>query len=117
MFALLTLAADPSTSVVLHSVTALQGPIVASVSDTANSMIATWTTVIKGGAVLAAIIIVLVTAIKTRFAIASTLLSVVVAGFLLWAVTADGLGWFSNSIDQEVTGSPAISQVVDAELV
>jgi uncharacterized membrane protein YdcZ (DUF606 family) len=113
MSALLTLAADPSTATVLHSV----GPILtASVSDTANNAILTWTGVIKSGAVLAAIIIVLVTAIKTKLAIASTLLAVVVAGFLLWAVTGDGLGWFSNGINQEFTSSPAAVEIFHGEL-
>lgn len=115
MSAVLTLAADPSTSVLLHSVTALQGPIVTGISDTANGMIANWTTVFKGAAVLAAIIIVLFTAIKTKLAVASMIISVIVAAFLLWAVTGNGLGWFSNSIDQEVSGSPAVIQILDGE--
>lgn len=118
MSALLTLVTDPSTVAVLNHAAAIHGPVLAGgVSDTANGLISTWTTVIRGAAGLAALIIVLVTAVKTRFAIASTLLSVVVAGFLLWAVTANGLGWFSNSIDQEVTSSPATSQVFVGEHV
>lgn len=106
MSALLTIAADPSATV-----------IVAGLSDTLNGAIVDWTGVARGGAVLAAIIIVLVTAIKTRLAIASTLLSVVVAGFLLWAVTADGLGWFSNGIEQEFAASPAVSWVANGGLI
>lgn len=118
MSALLTLVTAPSAAAAFNHVVAIHGPVlVGSVSDTANGLIGTWTTVIRGAAGLAALIIILVTAIKTRLAIASTLLSVVVAGFLLWAVTANGLGWFSNSINQEVKGSPVISQVVVGEHV
>jgi len=114
MSALLTIATDLTA----HSTAAIShGMVVASVSDTANTLIANWTGVIQGAAVLVAIVIVVVTAVKTRLAIASTTLSVVVAGILLWAVTADGLGWFSNSIDQEVTGSPAIVELLPIDQV
>jgi hypothetical protein len=118
MSAFLTFAADPSTVAAINHIAVAHGPVLAGgISDTANSLISTWSTVIRGAAGLAALIIILVTAVKTRLAIASTLLSVVVAGFLLWAVTANGLGWFSTSINQEVNHGAASSQVISGELL
>lgn len=57
--------------------------------------------------VLAAAIIFLVTAVSTRFAVGRTLITGLLAGFVIWAVAANGLGWFSERVADE-TASPAI---------
>ncbi|GAA1746558.1 hypothetical protein [Microbacterium paludicola] len=82
--------------------TAQPGLVEASISDKANQLIADWSTVIRGAAVLAAITIVVITAIKTKLAWAATALSLVVGGAMIWGVTMDGLGWFSQGVDNEL---------------
>lgn len=80
-----------------------------SISEWLNNFFAEWTNVVKGFAALAAITFIVLTAIWTKLAWGKILVSTLVAAFVVWAVTMNGLGWFSSSIDSEVTSAPAIS--------
>lgn len=80
-----------------------------SISEWLNNFFAEWTIVVKGFAALAAITFIVLTAIWTKLAWGKILVSTLVAAFVVWAVTMNGLGWFSSSIDSEVTSAPAIS--------
>lgn len=72
--------------------------------DWANGFLADASALVKGFTLLACIVVFLSVAIKTRFAIASTILTLVIGGFVVWAVTLNGLGWFSEGINQETVG-------------
>lgn len=85
-----------------------------SLSDFFNNLISDWTVVVKGFAALAAIIFVVVTAIVTKLAWARIVVSVVVAGFVIWAVTMDGLGFFATAVDQETALPAPTSPVLTA---
>ena len=69
-----------------------------------------------GFAALAAITFIVLTAIWTKLAWGKILVSTLVAAFVVWAVTMNGLGWFSSSIDSEVTSAPAVSVVIGYDL-
>lgn len=85
-------------------------------SEWLNTFFADWTNVVKGFAALAAITFIVLTAIWTKLAWGKILVSTLVAGFVVWAVTMNGLGWFSSSIDNEVTSAPAISATFGHDL-
>lgn len=85
-------------------------------SEWLNNFFADWTNVVKGFAVLAAITFIVLTAIWTKLAWGKILVSTLVAAFVVWAVTMNGLGWFSSSIDSEVTSAPAVSVVIGYDL-
>lgn len=78
-------------------------------SEWLNNFFADWTGVVRGFAALAAITFIVFTAIWTKLAWGKILVSTLVAAFVVWAVTMNGLGWFSSSIDNEINGAPAIS--------
>lgn len=69
--------------------------------DWINNLTADALGAIKGIVFVVALVVVIVVAAKTRFAIASTLMTFVVAGVVVWLVTLDGLGWFASRIDAE----------------
>lgn len=85
-------------------------------SEWLNNFFAEWTNVVKGFAALAAITFIVLTAIWTKLAWGKILVSTLVAAFVVWAVTMNGLGWFSSSIDSEVTSAPAVSVVIGYDL-
>lgn len=85
-------------------------------SEWLNNFFADWTNVVKGFAALAAITFIVLTAIWTKLAWGKILVSTLVAAFVVWAVTMNGLGWFSSSIDSEVTSAPAVSVVISYDL-
>ena len=85
-------------------------------SEWLNNFFADWTNVVKGFAALAAITFIVLTAIWTKLAWGKILVSTLVAAFVVWAVTMNGLGWFSSSIDSEVTSAPAVSVVIGYDL-
>jgi hypothetical protein len=87
-----------------------------SLSEYLNNLFSTWTGVVQAFALLASIIVVVVVAVVTRLAWGKLLVTSLVAGFVIWAVTMNGLGWFSQTINQETNGAPAISTVVDYDL-
>lgn len=87
-----------------------------SLSEWLNNFFADWTNVVKGFAALAAITFIVLTAIWTKLAWGKILVSTLVAAFVVWAVTMNGLGWFSSSIDSEVTSAPAVSVVIGYDL-
>ncbi|KDA07190.1 hypothetical protein DC31_00270 [Microbacterium sp. CH12i] len=78
-----------------------------SLSEYLNDLFSTWTDVVKGFALLASIILVIVVAIVTRLAWGKLLVTTLVAGFVIWAVTMNGLGWFSQTINNETNAAPA----------
>ena len=59
---------------------------------------------------LAAAVVFLVTAISSRFAVGKTLITAILAGFVVWAVAMNGLGWFSERVGDE-TASPSTTIV------
>lgn len=87
-----------------------------SLSEYLNNLFSTWTGVVQAFALLASIIVVVVVAVVTRLAWGKLLVTSLVAGFVIWAVTMNGLGWFSQTINQETNAAPAISTVVDYDL-
>ncbi|WP_417541364.1 hypothetical protein [Microbacterium maritypicum] len=87
--------------------TATSIEIFASISDKANALIVDWTAVLKGFALLAAIIFVVWVAIATKLAWARVLMSLVVGGVVVWGVTMNGLGWFADGVDSELNSAPA----------
>lgn len=88
-----------------------------SISEFFNNFFADWTVVVKGFAGLAAITFVVLTAIWTKLAWGRIIVATLVAAFVVWAVTMDGLGWFSSGIDNEVNGAPAVTTVIEHDLV
>ena len=88
-----------------------------SISEWLNSFFADWTGVVKGFAALAAITFIVLTAIWTKLAWGRIVVATLVAAFVVWAVTMDGLGWFSSGINTEITGAPAVSLVIEYDLV
>ncbi len=99
----LALLADPT----VHTVAAAHLQVAASqiradgLSSWANSAITSWTTVVKGAALLVGIVLFVVTAVKTKLSVASMIVAGLMSGFLIWAVTMNGLGWFSTGIGGE----------------
>lgn len=77
--------------------------------DWINNLIADGTTTLRAFVFLAAAVIFLVVAITTRFAVGKTLITAILAGFVVWAVSLNGLGWFSERVGDE-TSSPATYQ-------
>lgn len=117
----ISLLADPSVPAVatsaIHIVQALPGQVRADgLSEWFNTAIANWTKVVQGGAALGAIVVFLVVAIKSRFAIATTLLTGILAGFVLWAITFNGLGWFATGIQGETSAQASTSQQYGQEV-
>jgi hypothetical protein len=61
---------------------------------------------------LAAAVVFLVIAISSRFAVGRTLITGVLAGFVIWAVAGNGLGWFSERVgDETASPSTTITQI------
>lgn len=83
-----------------------------SLSEILNDLFSTWTGVVRGFAMLAAIVVVVVVAIMTKLAWGKLLVTCLVAGFVIWAVTMNGLGWFSTAIRNETTVPAAMTIVV-----
>lgn len=74
-------------------------------SDFINTLIANWTGVIRGFALLAAITLIIVVAIVSKLAWGRIIITTIVAAFVIWAVTGNGLGWFSEKIGEETNAS------------
>ncbi|ODT21529.1 MULTISPECIES: hypothetical protein [unclassified Microbacterium] len=86
-------------------------------SEYLNNLFSTWTGVVQAFALLASIVLVIVVAIVTRLAWGKLLVTSLVAGFVIWAVTMNGLGWFSQTINNETNAAPAaITDVVGHDL-
>ena len=68
--------------------------------DSGFTFAADATALLRAGALLVAILMVLATWVKTRAAV-PVIATMILAGAVLWAVTADGLGWFSDRIDDD----------------
>jgi len=88
--------------------------VFASISDQANALIVDWTGVLKGFALLAAIIFVVWVAIASRLAWGRVIVSTLVGGFIVWAVTMDGLGWFAEGVDSELNSAPPAGPTLTA---
>lgn len=84
------------------------------ISDILNNLISDWTGVVKGIAGLAALALVVITAIVTRGSWAKILISMAVGAFVVWGVTMNGLGWFSDGINGELTTAPATLVVTES---
>lgn len=83
-------------------------------SDFLNELFADWTGVIRIFAGLAAITLIVVVAIASKLAWGKIIMSTIVAAFVLWAVSGNGLGWFSDKIGEETNASgQSIHQVDD----
>ncbi|MCT2223769.1 hypothetical protein [Microbacterium paraoxydans] len=85
-------------------------------SEYLNNLFSTWTGVFQAFALLASIALIIVVAIISRLAWGKILVTTLVAGFVVWAVTLNGLGWFSQTINNETNAAPAITEVVDYSL-
>ncbi len=85
-------------------------------SEYLNQLFSTWTGVFQAFALLASIALVIIVAIVSRLAWGKLLVTSLVAGFVIWAVTMNGLGWFSQTINQETNAAPAITEIVDYDL-
>ena len=85
-------------------------------SEYLNNLFSTWTGVFQAFALLASIALIIVVAIVSRLAWGKILVTTLVAGFVVWAVTLNGLGWFSQTINTETNAAPAITEVVDYSL-
>ncbi len=85
-------------------------------SEYLNNLFSTWTGVFQAFALLASIALIIVVAIVSRLAWGKILVTTLVAGFVVWAVTLNGLGWFSQTINNETNAAPAITEVVDYSL-
>ncbi len=68
--------------------------------DMGFSLTSDLTALLRAAAAVVAIFMVLATWVKTRAAV-PIVAAVIVGGFVLWAVTADGLGWFSDRIGDD----------------
>jgi hypothetical protein len=84
-----------------------------SLSQYLNNLFSTWTGVVQGFALLASIVLIVVVAIVTKLAWGKLLVTTLVAGFVVWAVTMNGLGWFSSTINKETKALPAVSVTID----
>ena len=84
-------------------------------SEYLNQLFSTWTGVFQAFALLASIALVIIVAIVSRLAWGKLLVTSLVAGFVIWAVTMNGLGWFSQTINQE-TNAAAITDVSGHDL-
>lgn len=90
--------------------------------DSGFTFAADATALLRAGALLVAILMVLATWVKTRAAV-PVIATMILAGAVLWAVTADGLGWFSDRIDDDaarlssaaVTVEPDVSIAVEGD--
>jgi hypothetical protein len=80
------------------------------VFDFLNGFFADGMNVVRGFVTLAAAVIFLWTAISTRLAVGRTLLTAILAGFVVWAVAMNGLGWFSERVADETASPSTISQ-------
>jgi len=85
-------------------------------SDFLNNLFATWTGVVQAFALLASIVVVVVVAVVTRLAWGKLLVTSIVAGFVIWAVTMNGLGWFSQTIGNETTASSTSITTIELDL-
>ncbi|MGC5173050.1 hypothetical protein ACLQ2Q_20620 [Microbacterium sp. DT81.1] len=85
-------------------------------SEYLNQLFSTWTGVFQAFALLASIALVIIVAIVSRLAWGKLLVTSLVAGFVIWAVTMNGLGWFSQTINQETNAASAITEIVDYDL-
>lgn len=85
-------------------------------SEYLNNLFSTWTGVFQAFALLASIALIIVVAIVSRLAWGKILVTTLVAGFVVWAVTLNGLGWFSQTINNETNAAPAITEVVGYSL-
>ena len=85
-------------------------------SEYLNNLFSTWTGVFQAFALLASIALIIVVAIVSRLAWGKILVTTLVAGFVVWAVTLNGLGWFSQTINNETNAAPAITEIVDYSL-
>lgn len=85
-------------------------------SEFLNNLFSTWTGVVQAFAFLAAITLIVVTAIVTKLAWGKIIVSTLVAGFVVWAVTMNGLGWFSSSIDRETTATATVEYAAEHDL-
>lgn len=83
-----------------------------SISEFFNNLFADWTTVVRGGVLLAAIIGVAITAIITNFKLGKIVVAGIAAAFAIWLVTGDGLGWFSQGIKNETVALAPVSNVL-----
>ena len=75
-----------------------------------------WTGVFPAFALLASLALVIIVSYVSRLAWVKLLVMSLVAGFVIWAVTMNGLGWFSQTINQETNAAPAITEIVDYDL-
>lgn len=82
-------------------------------SDYLNSLFADWTETVKLFTVLASITLIVTVAIITKLAWGKIIVSMIVAGAVLWAVNGNGLGWFSTKIDEETNASAQGMHLVD----
>lgn len=64
---------------------------------------------IKAAAVLVAAAIFISAAVKSRGGIVAMILAGIAGGFIIWAVTLNGLGFFSSTINEE-TNAVGMSQ-------
>lgn len=85
----------------------------AGIFDWANDVTAQGTVLVKSVVFLACIVMVVFTAVKTKMAIASVLMTAAMAAFVIWAVTMDGLGWFANGIGEETSGMGTSTSLIE----
>lgn len=79
--------------------------------DWAGALLSDANNLIKGAAVVVAAAIFISAAVKSRGGIVAMILSGIAGGFIIWAVTLNGLGFFSNTINEE-TNAVGMSQTV-----
>ena len=100
MFSKISLAA-PQTEVVA-----------AGLFDWFNAQIDAATVVVQGGTFLATLIIVLAVAIRSRFQLAPTLVSVAVGAFVIWLVCFDGIATISNLFGEQIEAQAGVVPVI-----
>jgi hypothetical protein len=69
--------------------------------DWINGLLADAQTTLRTFVILASIVVFLVIAISTRFAIGKTIITGLIAGFVIWLAASGGLNWISDRVGDE----------------
>ena len=80
--------------------------------DWANGLIADFHVLIGSVAVVVALVLFVFAAVRSRGGIVAMLLAGLGAAFIVWLVTLDGLGFFSNAIRGETNAAGIVSTVI-----
>jgi hypothetical protein len=84
--------------------------------DDLNAFIAKVSDTFGAAVFLVVVVVVLMIAVRARFAMATTLVAAFAGALVIWIVNFNGLGWIAQGIGDETNGQGVTTSVVETEI-